>query len=473
MSILLPIKMILRKTVVQNEGAAMKLVVTIAVGLRQKDVAQLPALKSMQAEGSSAPIKPTLPAVTTSVQATYLTGKTPAEHGIVGNGWYHRDTREIRFWLQSRSLIGKPTLIDELQGDGYRVANLFWWYNMGSDARWSLTPRPEYPADGQKIPSVYGEPADLPVRMQQELGTFPLFDFWGPRAGITSTRWIVDSALKLAEDEDPDVMLVYLPHLDYDDQRYGPDSPEALKSRQELNTELSRLLDGCREKGAEMMVLSEYGIEKVDSPVFPNRVLADAGELDVQVTSHGDLLDVHRSRAFAVCDHQLAHIYIRHSEDLSRIKNLLKQTEGVARVVDGKELEEIGLNHPRSGELVLISEPGHWFAYPWWNDDRRAPDYARTVDIHRKPGYDPAELLLDPQLTFPKLKIASKILARKLGFRNLLDVISTDPSRVRGSHGRSLEDPEQGPVMVRSWRASEDALHAEDVFGEIIRRVRG
>ena len=174
----------------------MKLVVTIAVGLRQKDVAQLPALKSLQAEGSSAAIRPTLPAVTTSVQATYLTGEAPSQHGIVGNGWYHRDTREIRFWLQSRSLIGKPTLIDQLQGDGYSVANLFWWYNMGSEARWSLTPRPEYPADGRKIPSVYGEPADLPVRMQEELGTFPLFDFWGPRAGITSTRWIVDSALK-------------------------------------------------------------------------------------------------------------------------------------------------------------------------------------------------------------------------------------------------------------------------------------
>ena len=450
----------------------MKLVVAIAVGLRQKDVAVLPSLKAMQAEGSSSALTPSLPAVTTSVQATFLTGETPARHGIVGNGWYHRDTREIRFWLQSRSLIEKPTFIDQLQGDGFSVANLFWWYNMGSGARWSLTPRPEYPADGRKLPSVYGEPADLPVKMQQQLGTFPLFDFWGPRAGITSTRWIVDSALKLTREEDPDLLLVYLPHLDYDDQRYGPDSNQAVQSRKELDTELSRLFEGCREKGAQTMVLSEYGIEDVDRPIFPNRILAEAGEVDVQVTSHGDLMDVHRSRAFAVCDHQVAHVYIRHAEDLGRVRQLFAQMDGVERILEGRDLAASGLDHRRSGELVLIAEPGCWFAYPWWTDDRRAPDYARTVDIHRKPGYDPAELLLDPKLKFPMLKIAGKVLARKLGFRNLLDVISTDPSAIRGSHGRPVSHPENGPVVVRSWGSAAESIEATDIFGEIVDQVR-
>jgi len=343
---------------------------------------------------------------------------------------------------------------------------------MGSGARWSLTPRPEYPADGRKIPSVYGEPPELPVNLQNELGTFPLFDFWGPRAGITSTRWIVDAALKVAQQNNPDVLFVYLPHLDYDDQRYGPDSPEAQRSRGELDQELARLLDGCREKGAQAMVLSEYGIEEVEQPVFPNRILAEAGDVEVQVTSHGDLLDVHRSRAFAVCDHQLAHVYIRNSDDLTRIKELLSKVEGIERILAGEELDSIGLNHRRSGELVLIAEQGCWFAYPWWQDEQRAPDYARTVDIHRKPGYDPAELLLDPELTFPKLKIGAKILARKLGFRNLLDVISTDPSKVRGSHGRAVGDPLQGPVLVRSWKSGAESINAEDVFAEIIGQVR-
>ncbi|MBA4683768.1 MAG: alkaline phosphatase family protein [Planctomycetes bacterium] len=450
----------------------MKLVVAIAVGLRQKDVSALPSLQALRDGGSSSSIAPTLPAVTTSIQATYLTGETPAQHGIVGNGWYHRDTREIRFWLQSRSLVEKPTLIDRLQKDGFNVANLFWWYNMGSGARWSLTPRPEYPADGRKIPSVYGEPAELPVKMQQELGTFPLFDFWGPRAGITSTRWIVDSALKIASDEDPDLLLVYLPHLDYDDQRYGPDSSQAEQSRLELDRELHRLLEGCRGKGAEAMVLSEYGIEAVDRPIFPNRCLAEAGELDVQVTSHGDLLDVHRSRAFAVCDHQVAHVYVQQGSDVKRIRQLLSELEGVDRILEGDDLVKSGLNHRRSGEMVLIAEPGAWFAYPWWNDDRRAPDYARTVDIHRKPGYDPAELFVDPQLSFPALKIAGKVLARKLGFRNLLDVISTDPSQVSGSHGRPVENPEEGPVVVRSWETGIASLEATEIHNEIVERVR-
>jgi len=343
---------------------------------------------------------------------------------------------------------------------------------MGSGARWSLTPRPEYPADGRKIPSVYGEPPDFPIKMQQQLGTFPLFQFWGPGAGITSTRWIVDAALKVSRDEDPDVLLVYLPHLDYDDQRYGPDSVEAKRSRIELDQELSRLLTGCRERGADAMVLSEYGIESVERPVYLNRILSEAGDLAVQVTSHGDLLDVHRSRAFAVCDHQMAHVYIRDPQDRSRIRDVLAKVEGVDRIIGCDDLGSIGLNHRRSGELVLIAEQGCWFAYPWWEDARRAPDFARTVDIHRKPGYDPAELLLDPGLKFPKLKIAGKVMARKLGFRNLLDVISTDPSKIKGSHGRIASDPDHGPTMLRSWSSSVNSLQATEVFGEIVNRVR-
>ena len=246
----------------------MKLVVAIAVGMRHKDVPQMSCLNDFLNQGSVSSITSPLPAVTTTAQASMLTGETPARHGIVGNGWYHRNTKEIRFWLQARTLIEAPTFIDVLQAEGYTVANLFWWFNMGSGARWSLTPRPEYPADGRKIPSVYGEPPELPVNLQDQLGTFPLFDFWGPRAGITSTRWIVDAALKVAQDSDPDVLVVYLPHLDYDDQRFGPDSSEGQRSRKELDVELSRLLEGCREKGAEAMVLSEYGIENVQQPVY-------------------------------------------------------------------------------------------------------------------------------------------------------------------------------------------------------------
>ncbi len=450
----------------------MKLTIVITVGLRGKDIDQMPSVKEIASSGSVSSLMPSIPAVTCTSQATFLTGKSPAEHGIVGNGWFHRDTREVRFWLQPRDLIEAPTFIDRLKRDGYSVANLFWWFNMGCGADWSLTPRPEYPADGRKIPSVYGEPPRLPVEIQERLGTFPLFDFWGPRAGIPSTRWIVDAALDVIDENDPDVVLVYLPHLDYDDQRYGPDSPQAAESRRQLDTELQRLFQDVRQRGGDLMVLSEYGIEEVSTPVFPNRLLAQRNYLKVQVTSHGDLLDVHRSDAFAVCDHQLAHVYLSPAADGEQLVGDLQQLEGVDRVLGNADLATMGLDHRRSGDLVLLAEQGCWFAYPWWSDEKRAPDYARTVDIHRKPGYDPADLFLDPKISWPTLKVGWKLLQKKLGMRTLLDVISTDPSMVRGSHGRLPGDRESGPVLVRSWGATADQIEAVDVHDEILDRVQ-
>lgn len=451
----------------------MKQVVIIAVGLRKKDIDSLSSLAGIADQGSVASIVPPTPAVTCTSQATFLTGQPPSVHGIVGNGWYHRDTREVRFWLQPRDLIEAPTFIDRVQEEGFTVANLFWWFNIGSGANWSLTPRPEYPADGRKIPSVYGEPPDLPVQVQERFGRFPLFEFWGPMAGIGSTRWIVDASLDVIDQQDPDLLMVYLPHLDYDHQRFGPDSPQADRARQDLDQELSRLLEASRSRGADLMVLSEYGIEAVDRPVFINRELARRGELGIQVTSHGDLLDVHRSQAFAVCDHQLAHVYLSQAANRSAIGKILEQIDGVERVVEAGQLDSIGLAHRRSGDLVLIAQPGCWFAYPWWLEESRAPDFARTVDIHRKPGYDPAELFLDPDMSWPRWKVATRLMQKKLGMRSLFDVISTDPSMVRGSHGRLPSSEEHGPVLVRSWAAEENPVEATRVHDEILYRMLG
>ncbi|MGE4618447.1 MAG: nucleotide pyrophosphatase/phosphodiesterase family protein [Planctomycetota bacterium] len=451
----------------------MKQVAIIAVGLRKKDIDKIPSLAAIAGQGSVASIVPPTPAVTCTSQATFLTGRDPSVHGIVGNGWYHRDTREIRFWLQPRDLIEGPTFIDRVRAAGCTVANLFWWFNMGCGANWSLTPRPEYPADGRKLPSVYGEPPELPVDMQQRLGRFPLFDFWGPRAGIPSTRWIVDASIDVIEQQDPDLLMVYLPHLDYDHQRHGPDSAQASRACQELDRELSRLLEKSRAQGADVMVLSEYGIEDVDRPVFINRELAQHDLIGLQITSHGDLLDVHRSDAFAVCDHQLAHVHLSATADRANIRHILSRLDGVERVLGGEELESIGLAHHRSGDLVLLAEQGCWFAYPWWHDDSRAPDYARTVDIHRKPGYDPAELFIDPALNWPRLKVASRLLQKKLGMRALLDVISTDPSMVKGSHGRLPSCEENGPVLLRSWSGDESPVAASSIHDELISRMLG
>lgn len=433
----------------------MKLLVVIAVGLRPKDLAHTPILRGLGDHGFMTPLDTVFPAVTCTAQATFLTGLQPSGHGVVGNGWYFRELAQVMFWRQSNQLVQGEKLYETAKRDlGARTAKMFWWWNMyAPGVDWSVTPRPEYHADGLKRPGLYSEPADLHRTLQDELGAFPLFDFWGPRAGIASSRWIASSALSVMQAHDPELMLVYLPHLDYDHQRWGPDDPRSVAACGELDVECGRLIAAARERQAHVVVLSEYGIEKATQPVFLNRLLHEQGLLRVQETSHGQLLDAGASRAFVTADHQCAHVYIRDAADLARVRALLAATSGVGRVLDRAQQRELGIDHDRSGELVCVAEPGCWFAYHYWLDEARRPDFAPTVDIHRKPGYDPAELFVDPAIRFPKLKVA-KILAKKmLGFRYLMDVIPTDPSQVMGSHGRLYDDADAGPVLLCSDRS--------------------
>ena len=449
----------------------MKLLVVIAVGLRPADLKDAPRLATLAEEGFQAPLETVFPAVTCTVQASLLTGTLPREHGIVGNGWYHRDTAEVRFWLQSNHLIERETLYaaEARESSEFRCAKLFWWFNMHSGASLSVTPRPEYHADGRKVPGLYSEPPELNRALADRLGPFPLFQFWGPGAGLPSSRWIAESARIILDDHDPDLTLVYLPHLDYDHQRHGPDDPRSRSAVGELDACVAPLIDRAREEGREVIVLGEYGIEAVDTPVFLNRFLRERGELCVQKTGHGELLDAGRSGAFAVCDHQAAHIYVKEGGRVDAIARALRGVPGVERVLDRDGKREMGIDHPRSGDLVCIAEPGTWFAYPYWLDEAARPDFATTVDIHRKPGYDPAELFLDPALRWPKLRIARRVLAKKLGFRSLIDVIPTDPAMVRGSHGRLPDSPERGPVILGSFRREEAGPLPVTEVGALIR----
>ncbi|MCA8974893.1 MAG: alkaline phosphatase family protein [Planctomycetes bacterium] len=453
----------------------MKLLVVIAVGLRPRDLAHAPVLRGLGDHGFAAPLDTVFPAVTCSVQATFLTGLLPSGHGVVGNGWYFRDLAQVMFWRQSNQLVQGEKLYEIARRElGARTAKMFWWYNMyAPTVDWSVTPRPEYHADGLKKPGLYSEPPELQQQLQQELGPFPLFDFWGPRAGIASTRWITSSALAVLRRHDPELMLVYLPHLDYDHQRFGPDDPRSQRAVAELDAECARLIEAARERKAHVVVLSEYGIEQAERPVFLNRLLHDQGLLRVQETSHGQLLDCGASRAFVVADHQCAHVYIRDSADQARVRALLQATDGVARVLDRAQQRELGIDHDRSGELVCIAEPGCWFAYHYWLDEARRPDFAPTVDIHRKPGYDPAELFVDPAIRFPRLKVAKTLAKKMLGFRYLMDVIPTDPSQVMGSHGRLFEDDEAGPVLLCSDRQlARDRVAATDVHDLLLGMLR-
>ncbi len=454
----------------------MKLLVVIAVGLRPKDLAHAGVLRGLGEHGFTAPLDTVFPAVTCSVQASFLTGLPPSGHGAVGNGWYFRDLAQVMLWRQSNQLVRGEKLYEAAKSRfGARTAKMFWWWNMYAPAvDWSVTPRPEYHADGLKKPGLYSEPPDLQRTLQQELGPFPLFDFWGPRAGIASTRWITSSALAVIARHDPELMLVYLPHLDYDHQRWGPDDAHSVQAVKDLDAECARLIEVARQKKAHVIVLSEYGIENATTPVFLNRALHEQGLLRVQETSHGQLLDCGTCRAFAVADHQCAHVYVRDAADLERVRALLAKTPGVERVLDRSQQRELGIDHERSGELVCVAAPGCWFAYHYWLDEARRPDFAPTVDIHRKPGYDPAELFVDPKIAFPKLKVATTLAKKLLGFRYLMDVIPTDPSMVRGTHGRLYGDAAAGPVFLCSdRRLARDRVAATDVKELCLRVLAG
>ena len=454
----------------------MKLLVLDVVGLRAKDLAHAPNIRRVAERGFAAPLRTVFPAVTCTVQATFLTGGTARDHGIVANGWYFRDLAQVWLWRQSNHLVqGEPFYATAAAADpAFTCAKMFWWFNMYAPVAYSVTPRPEYHADGLKKPGIYSSPAALADELQTQLGPFPLFDFWGPKAGLPSTTWIVDATLEVIRRHDPTLALAYLPHLDYDHQRFGPDDPRSVAQVARVDAEAGRLIAEADARGADVIVLSEYGIEAVDRPVFVNRVLHERGYLAVQETSHGQLLDAGASRAFAVADHQCAHVYVNRPADLEPVRRLVAGLPGVDRVLDRAQQRELGIDHERSGELVAVAAPGCWFAYHYWLDEARRPDFATTVDIHRKPGYDPTELFVDPKLRFPMLKVVKTLVRKKLGFRYLMDVIGTDPSIVRGSHGRLFEDPEAGPVYVSSSRDREaDVVDATSIRDRILALLAG
>lgn len=430
------------------------LVLINAVGLTSRLLDHAPRLRGLAESGWSRGLREAIPAVTCTAQATMLTGVAPDRHGIVGNGWYFRDTGEVRFWQQSNALIQAEPLYSTArrlareQGRSFRAAKLFWWFNQGADVETSVTPKPFYAADGNKAFGITGTTQFLVERLETRLGPFPFRSFWGPAAGLPCTEWIARAAAEVLDYERPDLTLVYLPHLDYDTQRLGPSGCDLGQLVGQLDDACAPLLDAASRAGARVWVVNEYTHVDVSRPVLLSRVLRRAELLSARPGPFGEVFDPFTSRAFAVCDHQVAHVYVSKSEDIPRVRELIAAESGVARVLGREEFAELALDHPRSGELVALAERDAWFAYPFWLDDHEAPDYARTVDIHRKPGYDPCELFLDPQLLWPKGRVLTRLIQKKLGFRALFDVVPLDPTLVRGSHGLQADDIEDQPVFI-------------------------
>ncbi len=430
--------------------------VILVVGLSPSLVGvHTPQLARLAARGVMRPLNTVIPAVTCTVQPTLLTGLMPCDHGAVANGWYFRDLAEVRLWRQSNRLIAGEKVWEagRARDPEFTCAKMFWWYNMYATADWSATPRPMYPADGRKIPDHYAFPADLHDELEARFGTFPLFNFWGPAANIYSSAWIARATLYVMKTRNPTLTLTYLPHLDYNLQRLGPDLSNSvlINDLQEIDALCGELIEAADSSGRETIVVSEYGITPVTDAVHINRALRQAGLIVVREEMGREQLDAGASAAFALADHQIAHVYVSDPKRVEEVKALLEALDGVETVLDDAGKQSVGLNHPRSGELVAIARADRWFSYYYWLDDERAPDYARTVDIHRKPGYDPVELFIDPEIRWPKLAIGIRLAKRKLGMRTLLDVISLNNTKlVRGSHGRLTDNPEHGPLVISS-----------------------
>jgi predicted AlkP superfamily pyrophosphatase or phosphodiesterase len=434
-----------------------KTLVILVVGLSPALVGpHTPHLQRLAARGGLRPLTTVTPAVTCTVQSTLLTGLPPSGHGAVANGWYFRDLAEVMLWKQPNQLVAGEKVWEagKARDPGFTCAKMFWWYNMYAGADWSATPRPMYPANGRKIPDHYTCPPELHDELDAKLGPFPLFRFWGPMADITSSDWIARATLHVMETRDPTLTLTYLPHLDYNLQRLGPDlgHPRLRQDLREIDALCGLLIDAAEASGRRVLVVSEYGITPVRDAIHINRALRAAGLLSVRAEEHGrETLDAGASQAFAVSDHQIAHVYVKDAARIAEVAALVAGLDGVEAVWDAEAKRAHGLDHPRSGELVAMSRADRWFSYYYWLDEAKAPDFARTVDIHRKPGYDPVELFVDPALRWPKLQTGWKLARRKLGQRQLLDVISPSATGlVRGSHGRPTDDPEHGPLVISS-----------------------
>lgn len=434
------------------------LLILNTVALPVKHLGLAPRLSALAKAGWQRPMSEAVPAVTCTAQASMLTGKTASEHGIVGNGWLYRETMEVRFWQQSNRLVqSEPVYVTARrlaaeQGRACRVAKLFWWFNQGAAVDISVTPKPHYGADGNKAFDILAYPEQLEGSLKGKLGPFPFQTFWGPMAGLPCTQWIARCAAEIVSQAPapPDLTFVYLPHLDYDTQRLGPEKCDWPRLVGELDAACAPLLDACAKNGVQVWVVNEYSHIQVDTPIYINRFLREKGWLLTRRGPFGEHLDTFASDAFAVCDHQIAHIYLRQPERGEALASQLTDLPGVGSVHVKEKREQIGLNHPRAGDIVALSEKQAWFAYPFWLDDRHAPDYARTVDIHRKPGYDPCELFFDPKLWWPKGRAVRRLLRKKLGFRTLFDLTPLDASLVKGSHGLPMEHAVDRPVFIGS-----------------------
>ena len=407
-------------------------------GLRPQDITPelTPTLFEWARGGAMAELTPTFPCVTSPVQASMWTGAPPGEHGVVANGFYHRDRHEVEFWVGRNGVIAGEQIWDVIAAGDPDITSAVWHAQNIKDAAadFIVTPAPIHEPDGTTKLWCYSKPDELYQELLDEIGHFPLQHYWGPMAGIESTQWILRAASLLIDVQAPSLHWIYLPHLDYASQVFGPNDCMTHNALAELDERLAAFAEQVHAstigEDAVFLVAGEYALTDVSGVVYPNRVLREAGLLTVREEGGHEQVDFVESAAFAVVDHQLAHVYVKDSDPatVARAKEALAGRTGVAGAYAGNERKEIGLDHERAGDIVLVAAHDHWFAYYWWLSNAAAPSYARTVDIHRKPGYDPCELFIDPSTK----------------------AISLDATLVKGSHGAPAVEARQRTALICS-----------------------
>ncbi len=399
-----------------------------------------------------APVKPAFPAVTCTAQATYSTGRRPSEHGIISNGLYDPERRTVSFWQQAAGLVPVPQIWDAVRQRRVdaRTAYLFWWNGMHSTAEVFMNVAPFHFADGRTVAACYSDPPELYDRIHEKLGPFPLHRFWGPLTSIESSAWIAAATQEVIESSPLDLVLTYIPHLDYSQQKFGPTSEAVAADLAELDGVLEGLVGFARDRDFEVLLLSEYGIGEVNGAVALNQEFRRQKWIAIREGEGMEFVDIGRCRAFAMVDHQVAHIYTQ-SIDNEGVAEFVASLDGVADVLVGDRLYEAGLDHPRAGSIVAVAEKDKWFSYPWWLDPDKAPDFAGTIDIHRKPGFDPLEMFFDP---------ATK-------------KVSQDTALIRGSHGRVPESKDEWAVALASFPLPAQTLAADEIFDLLINQVTG
>ncbi|MFL6522299.1 MAG: alkaline phosphatase family protein [Nitrososphaera sp.] len=404
------------------------------VGLEQKhlDSGLLPNIAKLAENGEVAKLEPTFPALTSSVQASILTGKFPKEHGIIANGLYDRSTYSVSFWEQPSSLVQTPRIWDTIkQRSDKKTAVLFWQNTMYANSDIVVTPRPIH-LDDKMVMWCYSKPQGYYEKLKERLGEFNLASYWGPLASPNSSEWIANAAEYTMETERPNFLFVYIPHVDYSAQRFGKGSVQVNDDLKIADEIVGRLAQKATDIGirneTQFVILSEYSFNDVDGAIPLNLVLRDADLLSVRTIQEKEYLDFEYSKAFAMVDHQVSHIFIKDGYE-KEARKALENAPGIDKVLDSRSKKEMAIGHERSGELIAISAKDKWFSYYWWHEDNRAPEFARKVDIHRKPGYDPVELFFDPKTKS----------------------IPLEPRMVKGSHGRPVDlETEEGLAFYAS-----------------------